>query len=282
MIISLSLVLLAGCGTGGDLELDQLPPEPAVPIAVKGGKDAINVVVSNDKLKVRYLGEIENQGYRPYCFLDITLSTLNASGQPIDQGQARAELNGVTLTIFDNEVNTCLKPGQFGSFDTGEINLTEDFADNFDYRMCFKNGIERCQNFPLAKDLRVPLDDEFVLEDNGIGAFRGKIKNNSTETNFIPYDVKVHFTILNDQGKVIDTVTSNSLIPDPLAKSCSSLGISAPNNLLCLGPGTSTEEFAIQTHTPFADICSTCFYIRIYRAECVPDSPCPASSSNQL
>jgi hypothetical protein len=271
-----------GCGSSGELELPTLPPEPVDPIVVKGGKDGINVILGTNTTTsqptVRYLGEIENQGLQPYCFIDITFSTLNTNGDPIDQGQARAELNGVTLTIFNNEENTCLRPGQFGSFDTGEINLTEDFASNFDYRICFKNDIERCQNFASAQDPRVPLKDidGLALEDsNGLGTFRGRIKNNTTVANFIPYDVKVHFTILNDQGKVIDTVISTSLKADSSAKPCGTLGISAPNNLLCLGPGDSTEEFTVQTHTLFTEICDTCFYFRIYRSECVPGSPCP-------
>jgi hypothetical protein len=274
IIIPLCLILLWGCGSGVDTSDLTVPLEPTDPIMVKGGKDGINVIVSSDKRRVRYLGEVENQGLQPYCFIDITFSTLNASGAPIDQGQARVELNGVTLSIFNNEANTCLRPGQFGSFDTGEVNLTEDFSDRFDFRMCFKNNIVRCQNFPLAQDPVVQLiaDGLTLVDSNGLGTFRGRIKNDSTETNFIPFDVKTHFTVLDAQGKVIDTAASVILTAESTAPTCSQLGINVSNGTVCLGPGVSTEEFTVNTDVPMAEIGT--YYFRIYRSECIPNTSC--------
>lgn len=225
------------------------------------------MILSSDKRKVRYLGEIENKGQQPYCFIDITFSTLNASGKPIDQGQARVELNGVTLTVFNNEVHTCLRPGQFGSFDTldtGEINLTEDFAD-FDFRMCFKNNIERCQAFAQAQEPRIPLalvDFQLNEDTSGMRIFSGRLRNDSTDQGAIAYDTKIHFTMLNAQGKVISTAGSEIL----RAQVCSG-NIQAENLESCLGLGILTDPFGVNTNIPTSEICDGCFYSRIHHSE---------------
>ncbi len=257
-----------GCGTGGDLALSPLP-ESTAGITVKGGKDGINVIHGTDAVSsrptVRYLGEIENKAKQPSCFISITFSTLGPDGKPIDQGLARSDLNGFTLTNFDDEIHTCLKPGQFGSFDTGEIILSNAFSD-FQFKRCFiaNNNTEQCQFLPLAREPRIPLVVAELIpgEINGMKTYTVRIRNDSTEQNDVAYDVTIHFTVLNNQGKVVGTATSDLIE----SQSCPA-SIKAKTPLGCIGPVILTNPIAVNTKAAASEVCDGCFYYRVHHSE---------------
>ncbi len=263
------MVLLAGCGTGGDLQLDSLPPGDTNDITVKGGKDGINVIHGTDATSgrptVRYLGEIENNAKQPSCYISITFSTLGPDGKPIDQGLARSDLNGFTLTNFGDEIHTCIKPGQFGSFDTGNILLSNVFSD-FQFKRCFisNNNTELCQFFPFASEPRIPLVVAELIpgEIAGMKTYTVRIKNDSTEQNDFAYDVTIHFTVLNNQGKVIGTATSDLVESQPCPGN-----IKAQTPLGCIGPGILTNPITVDTKTAASEVCDGCFYYRVHHSE---------------
>lgn len=278
----LSLGIMLGCGSSGDLGDLTVPPVPEQPIQVKGGKDGITPLVSQDRLNVRYLGEIENKGLGPFCFIDISFNTLGKGGNPIDAGFARdPDINGYTLTLLGNiqelgvnpEVDSCLLPGQVGSFETNEVNLTEAFHD-FEFRLCFKNDMELCpaMRSDFVQSPRVQLEPLISLDTfpniDGMTTFRARVQNSSTITDIIPYDIRVLFTMLNVEGKVIDTQISGILNGGP----CDVFNINPkdPSGMSCLTSGSQTLDFAVETNVPFSEFCGNdCYYVRIYRSECV-------------
>ena len=270
LFIFLSLVFLLGCGTASDpVDLSNTTVEDSKALVVRGGKEGINYIISEDKRKVRYLGEIENNGNQTFCFIDITFNTKGADGHFIDllQGTTR-QINGFTLSNFGTEINSCLKPGQFGSFNTGDVVITQDFAD-FDYRICFRrNGI--CEAFPLAKEPRVHLsflrDSQLDIDINGFKQFRGQIKNDSDQSsdpNAIAYNVAIIFTVLSNDGKVIDTVSSDVLTASQPCPDNSK----AKFPFACIYPQGSTNTFTVTTKVRSSEICEGCFYFRVYHSE---------------
>ena len=268
--ILLSVVLLLGCGTASDQgDPSNTTVEGSKALVVRGGKEGINVILDTVKHTVRYLGEIENNGNQTFCFIDITFNTKGADGEFIDllQGTTR-QINGFTLSNFGTEISSCLKPGQFGSFDTrdpvtGDVVITKDFAD-FDYRICFRrNGI--CEAFPLAKVPRIPLTLVNLAEEeiNGMRVFSGKVSNDAdpiANPNAIAYNVTVHFTVLNDQGKVVGAATSGTLRSQP----CFDIPNADTNS--CIGP-FDRPDFRVDTKTPVSATCKGCYYARIYHSE---------------
>ena len=262
----LSLVFILGCGTASDpVDLSNTTVEDSKALVVRGEKEGIHYIISEDKRKVRYLGEIENNGNQTFCFIDMTFNTKGTNGQFIDllQGVTK-EINGFTLTNFGTEIHSCLKPGQFGSFDTGEVLITQDFAD-FDYRICFRrNGI--CKTFPQAEEPRILLAPVNLTagEINGMRVFSGQVRNDADPTanpNAIAYDVTIHFTVLNDQGKVVGTGASEILRAQPCGE------IQAQNPISCVGPVVLTEPFTVDTKIPVGTTCDGCNYFRVYHSE---------------
>jgi hypothetical protein len=260
-----SLILLLGCGTSGDpFELTVTPPDGSDPITVRGDKEGINVIVAGSR-KVRYLGEIVNNGEQKSCFIDIIFTTKDADGNQIDtQDGISGMVNGFTLTNFGDEVHSCLKPGEFGSFDTGDWDLTGEFAD-FDFRICFRrNGV--CQSFPLAQEPRVPMviSDLIPGEVSGMRTYRVQIKNDAdplTAPNSTAFDVTVFFTVFNNEGKIIGTASSGVLTAQPCGN------IPAQNPSGCIGPGIIANAVTVNTNVPVSEICAGCFYARIYHSE---------------
>ena len=266
LFIFFSLVLVLGCGTASDpVDLSNTTVEDTKAIVVRGGKEGITVIPSAEKRKVRYLGIIENNGNQTFCFVDITFSTKGADGKSVDQQQAVTRtINGFTLTHFGDEIHSCLGPGQFGSFDTGELPLAGEFAD-FDFSICIgRNGI--CKTFPLAKEPRVTLIPVNLTlgEINGMRVFSGQVRNDAdpvADPKAIAYDVTIHFTVLNEQGKVVSTAASETLRAQPCGE------IQAQNPTSCIGPVVLTEPFTVDTKTPVAATCDGCYYFRVYHSE---------------
>jgi hypothetical protein len=259
VLIFLSVILLFGCGSGSGPSDDVvILDETTDAITVLGGKEGIEVIVSPDKRKVRYKGEVVNKGNVSACFIDITFSSKDISGNPIDQGDPRADIKGLTLTNFGTELQHCLKPdpGQdVGTFDTGEISLSGDFAD-FEFKICeLTKG--KCRAFPVAQGPRIPLtlvDFQVGVDSNGMRSFSGRIKNAAptTATNAIACDVSVHFTVLNDQEQVVGRIASG-----PMGA-----------QLNCIGPGVlSRDTFDLNTNIPVSATCDGCFYYRFEYSE---------------
>lgn len=267
LFIFLSLLFLIGCGTASDpVDLSNTTVEDTKAIVVRGGKEGINVIPSADRHKVRYLGIIENNGKQNSCFIDITFSTKGADGRSLDLTQGISEtIKGFVLRNFDTQIDSCLRPGQFGFFDTGERGLTGEFAD-FDFRICVnRNGI--CQSFPLAVQPRAPLLVNNLVEGeiNGKRTYNVQIKNDAdplTAPNAIAYDVIIYFAVRNEQGKILDTASFDSLASDNCPTS-----IQPKIPLGCIRPGTITKDYTVITNVPVSEACKGCFSNWIHHSE---------------
>ena len=286
----LSLPLLFGCGSGGNPENLDPVEETRISIGVVGGKQGINVMQSSDGKSVRFLGEIEDKGLRAFCPVDITFIPKGKGGTPVSTS-VRAEIYGYTLSFpvpgkNGEEKSSCLKPGQKGSFDTKEIPLNGVY-DDFEYKICLKGNEEACQRLCLnsAEEKCPPPDqrpsDIVEVEDprvsfyhiatkvdlgDGMKAFRAKVTNASTDPNIIAYDIRLHYTARNDQGKILGTAISDWFTSQP----CGDYGIRGnPSGPLgCLTQEQPTNELPFNTRIPALDICDGCFEFRVYHSEC--------------
>ena len=265
ILIFLNLLLLVGCGTASDPGIGtNTTTDTSEAIGVRGGKEGITVITS--KQKVRYLGIIENNGNQTFCFIDITFSTKGADGKSLDLTQGISEtIKGFTLINFGTKIHSCLRPGQFGFFDTAERGLIGEFAD-FDYRICVnRNGI--CQSFPLAVEPRAPLVVNNLVEgeNNGMRTYSVQIKNDAdslTAPNAIAYDVIIYFAVRNEQGKIVGTASFDSIASDNCPSS-----IQPIIPLGCIHPGIITQPFTINTDVPVSETCTGCSYNWIHHSE---------------
>ncbi len=298
----LGLLLLFSCASGDDSkELDPVE-ETSISIGVVGGKEGINVVLSPDRRTVRYLGEIENKGFRPFCPIDITFITKGSSGVPVSSAK-RVEIFGHTLTISGpgengDELASCLKPTQKGSFDTGVISLAEIY-DDFDFKICLKDNVEACQRLCLnsaaekcpppdqrpsdiveAEDPKVPLPLILTKDQTDpMNTFLVRVQNSASDSSTIPYDIQLHYTARNIHDQVVGT----AILDVPTQQPCDSYGIQARSALGCLTAGVLTDEFRFNTSTIATDICDKCSYFRVYHSECtlvgnnpaIGDGTCP-------
>jgi hypothetical protein len=281
--------------------------ETRVSIEVVGGKEGINVVLSPDRRTVRYLGEIENKGFRPFCPIDITFITKGSNGVPVGPA-ARVEIYGHTLSFHvprgnGPELASCLKPTQRGSFDTGVISLAEPYED-FDFKICLNGNEEACRRLCLntattkcpppdqrpadiieAEDAKVPLRLILIEDQNDpADTFLVRVQNAADDSSTIPYDIRLLYTARNIQGRVIGSALSNFL---PSQEFCSNFDIQAlnPSGLGCLTAGVLTDEFRFDTDIIASDICGECSYFMVYHSECtlvgdnppIGDGSCPDS-----
>ena len=91
----------------------QATQEKVTKVVLKG---AINV--KQDSLGfVRYLGEVLNEGPLSACFVEITVDSDDASGALINTDFTY--VNGSSLLISGIMTDTCLHPGETGSFEIG-------------------------------------------------------------------------------------------------------------------------------------------------------------------
>jgi hypothetical protein len=311
ILMLLCLPLFLGCSAGGGPEQAlSLEEQISTSLGVVSEKKGINIILGQDKKTVRYMGLVENKGLGLFCHLEIGFSARGSEGTLIDTAPVRTPINGYVLTILDSpevgvnqENNSCLKPGETGSFDTGVVNLREAFND-FNFTICpgdDESDPEGCRAVKLldareaqkllgapevpcvvffgldpnkvicGKNPRVRLSlilpdpNEGHLELNGKHAFNIIVRNDSAEEeeNFMAHDITVYLFILNDNGQVIDTARSVVL----KAQSCPE-GTS-PNPLSCLRRHEETEIRPIETNIPVSqNICGGCKDFRIYHSEC--------------
>ncbi len=247
---------------------------------MKGGKEGVTVVLATDSWgdpTVRYLGEVVNNAAQPSCFIDITFNTFGERGGIIDQGDPRATLNGFTMFNFGLTDHSCLPPGHFASFDTGPVDLdpSDPFFD-FDFRVCFNDNLktERCQFLAQARQPEIPLEDWLDVQvqgdAEGKAVFVALVRNVSAEGGVIPYNIRLHFSVLSGDGMVIDTALSSLVLANPSAEPCSQFNIiKAEDSAACLPPGAESMELTVATNAPYPLDCPECFYTRIRRSECV-------------
>jgi hypothetical protein len=297
-----SFLLLFGCGSK-DTPPEMSPAEETrVSIGIVGGKSGVNVVLSPDRRTVRYLGEVENKGFRPFCPIDITFMTKGSNGVQVGPSK-RVGIYGHTLSLTvpgknGDELASCLKPAQTGSFDTGAISLADVYED-FDFKICFNGKEEACQRLCLnsaeekcpppgqrqsdileVEDPKVPLTLILTEDQNDpMNSLLVRVQNSAGDSSTIPYDIGLHYTARNIQNQVIGT----AILGVPTQQPCGSYDIQAQSALGCLTAGVLTDEFRFNTSTIASDICDGCSYFRIYHSECtlvgndpaIGDGTCP-------
>ncbi len=266
------LALLAGCGTGGDLQLSSPPPDPvdAISVVKKDGQDKITVDTSRAG-QIRYLGEIENKGKQKYCFISISFVTKDANNVIIDTGEKiRVGLFGTTLSLGGTEYSDCLIPGEFGSFDSGYKPIFGTF-DHYEFRICENPNSDipiGCSAVPTATTPRVHLEAIPTglnpgQDADGKRVFNGFIKNTAADGSGLnAYNASIVFTILDLQGNLIDTKEQ----PIETANPCTVNGSTVIN---CIRPGDG-PSFSTTTNTLAGDTCDifgSCYYYRIHHSE---------------
>ncbi len=284
-------VLLSACGSeGGGIQ----GPLIQDPVALKGGKNGVTVITGTDsqgKPTVRYLGKIENNVGLPICRINIAFTSFNAQGTIIDQDLERKPeiLKGTTLLAPVNAdkpqelvaTDSCLDIGESGVFDTGQLVLTEVFAENadFNFQLCVTSDSKKkaCDTTPFIErpfiSLGIPSLENLAIENQaGNRVFRGRVRSSVPADSpvDIAYDVRVHFTVLGNlgvnKGKIIDT--SMAPISQIGTQGCPN-GVPGTGGTGCLLGNGAEAEFLVTTQTLAAETCDTvqCYEFRIYHQE---------------
>ena len=140
-----------------------------------------------------FLGEIENTGSIPACFVKIIFTMKGSWGDVLEIDSSY--LNGSTLVSEPVHTDTCIRPGEVRSFEimTDEF---EVFIDSYYYHINWD------ENDISEPDISLSLESINLASVDSKAVFSGSVKNIGSVTASF---VKVNVTMLDVAGKVIGT-----------------------------------------------------------------------------